>query len=196
MLAAVYDLTSSALEVPSGYFSDRLGRRLTLLMSLSMTMAGALIIGIGDGFAWLALGQVLLGAGTAFQSGTDSALLYDSLIETGREDEVTAQELKAWRFMFSGLAVSAFLGGVIASYAGAWAFIASAASGALALTLVASFQEPARVRSAEPRRSLASDGGTVIVVSAESCVGLAVCLKCRDVCFQPCTMGVRPAVHR
>ncbi len=162
LLAAIYDIASSALEVPSGYLSDRLGRRLTLILSNIATIAGCLMIGLGHGLWWLALGQVLLGAGTALNSGTDSALLYDSLVAGERQDEVTQHELKAWRYAFSGLAVSAFLGGVLALASGSVAFLATAVAGLIALAIAFQFREPA-VAAAEPvRRDLISDGRRLV----------------------------------
>ena len=104
LLYAVYDVATTALEVPSGYMSDRLGRRLTLIASALAGLAGSMLLAFGDSFFVFALGQVLLGASAAFLSGTDSALLYESLVAAGRQDEIEEQELKAWRFSFSALA--------------------------------------------------------------------------------------------
>jgi MFS family permease len=99
------------LEVPSGYMSDHLGRRITLIFSACAGLAGAAFLALGDSFQAFALAQVCLGASTAFASGTDSALLYESLTAAGREDEIEAQEMKAWRASFIALALSALLGG-------------------------------------------------------------------------------------
>jgi hypothetical protein len=73
-----------------------------------------------------AAGQALLGAGMAFSSGTDSALLYESLEREGRGGETDAEELRAWRFNFVALALSAVTGGAMATHAPALPFAASA----------------------------------------------------------------------
>ena len=75
LLYAVYDVATTALEVPSGYMSDRLGRRATLIASGVTGAAGAALLATGDSFLLLAAAQVLIGAAMAFASGTDSALL-------------------------------------------------------------------------------------------------------------------------
>ena len=149
LLAAVFDVATTVLELPSGYLSDRVGRRITLVLAMVAGTAGAFLLGIGDGFATFALGQVLLGVSIAFTSGTDSALLYESLAREGRAGEVEAQELNAWRFNFTGLAVSALLGGLIASVAPAWAFHATAAASAIALGLALAFREPEHIETTE-----------------------------------------------
>ena len=146
LLYAVYDLTVTVLEVPSGYFSDRLGRRRTLLISGVAWVAGTAALAVGGGFWVFLLGQAALGAGSAFMSGTDSSLLYESLVAEGREAEVEAQELRAWRFSFSALGLSAVTGGAMALVAHPLAFWAATAAAAVALAITWGFVEPRHER--------------------------------------------------
>ena len=114
LLYAVYDVATTLLEVPSGYMSDRMGRRKTLLASAIAGLIGAALLALGDSFVMFAAGQILLGASMAFASGTDEAMLYESLAASGREDEIEAQEVIAWRYSFCALALSALIGGALA----------------------------------------------------------------------------------
>ena len=141
MLYAIGDLATTVLEVPSGYASDRIGRRFTLLLAGICSGIGALLLGFGESFAIFAAGQVMLGAGGAFISGTDSAFLYESLAAGGREDEVEAQELRAWRFSFIALALSAATGGAVALYSYNLTFILTAASLAVSVIICLQFRE-------------------------------------------------------
>jgi len=84
-LSAVYYLSVFLLEVPSGYFSDRIGRRRTLLIAAAAFIASYVCFIVGAGFWWFAAGQFLLATGMAMQSGTDTAFHYDSLKALGRE---------------------------------------------------------------------------------------------------------------
>ena len=113
LLYAVYDVATTILEVPSGYMSDRVGRRPTLIVAACAGVAGMALLVTGHSFAAFAAGQVLLGMSSAFVSGTDSAVLYESLVRLDRQDEIEAQELKAWRFGFGALAFSAAAGGLL-----------------------------------------------------------------------------------
>ncbi|WP_102226167.1 MFS transporter [Acidimangrovimonas sediminis] len=144
LLYAIYDVATTLLEVPSGYASDRLGRRVTLILSAGCGALGAAFLYLGDGFAMIALGQCLIGASAAFASGTDSALLYESLEAEGRSAEVERQEIRAWRFSFAAYALAALTGGLMAMVGPALPF----AGGILtfgAATLVAwRFAEPPR----------------------------------------------------
>ena len=133
LLYAVYDIATTLLEVPSGYMSDRLGRRATLITSSVAGFLGMVVFATGDTFGAFVLGQVFLGASIAFVSGTDSAFLYESLVAEGREAEVEAQELRAWRFTFSGLACSAVVGGIMAFWSFELAFAATAVAFAAAI---------------------------------------------------------------
>ena len=148
ILYAIYDIGTTAMEVPSGYLSDRLGRRLTLILSGIAGVIGAGLLSIGDGFAAFALAQVFLGASTAFNSGTDRAILYESLVATDRQDEVEAQELRAWRYGFVALAMSAVLGGIMAYYSDTLPFVTSAMAAFGTLMITLKLTEPAHRASA------------------------------------------------
>ena len=145
-LAAITDVATTALEVPSGYASDRLGRRLTLILAMILKVLGALLLAFGDSFSIFAIAQIALGASMAFASGTDTSLLYESLASEGRSAEIQVHEQRAWRFSFSALAVSAVSGGLLAAIAPMWAFIATSLAAAAALAIAIRFVEPAHTR--------------------------------------------------
>jgi MFS family permease len=144
LLYAVYDIATTVLEAPSGYLSDRLSRRLTLLIAATASVAACVLLGVGGSFAVFAGAQVLLGVSAAFTSGTDSALLYESLVASGRADEVERQEVRAWRFAFAGLAISAVIGGAMALASPQAPFWASALAAAGMLLIALRFTEPVR----------------------------------------------------
>lgn len=148
LLYAVYDLSTTVLEVPSGYMSDRIGRRITLILSGALSFLAMLLLAVGEGFAVFAMAQILMGAGMAFVSGTDSALLYESLEAEGRGAEIEPQNLTAWRYSFLALALSAVLGGAAALWIPALPFLASAAAYAAMLTITLRFTEPPHRRAA------------------------------------------------
>lgn len=149
LLYAVYDIGTTLFEVPSGYMSDRIGRRVTLIVSSIAGAASMVCFATGDSFMTFALAQVLLGASIAFASGTDSSLLFETLSAEGREDEVEAQELRLWRFNFVALMVSAVIGGLMARSMPALPFVCSG------IAFVAMLVLAARLRDAKPDPALA-----------------------------------------
>ena len=144
LLYAVYDVSITLLEVPSGYMSDRLGRRKTLILSAFAAFGGAVLLAIGDSFATFALGQVLIGTGGALASGTDEAMLYESLNATDREDEIEAQEITAWRYSYTALALSALSGGLMAMYSPVLPFAVGAIAMLGLIWVTFQFVEPPR----------------------------------------------------
>lgn len=148
LLYVVYDVATTALEVPSGYMSDRLGRRKTLVGASVAGALGASLIALGDGFAVFVLAQMCLGAAAALASGTDNALLYESLVAERREKEVEAFETRAWQFTLSGLALSAVMGGAMATFSYPSAFAAGAVAQLACIAIAWRLREPPHSRPA------------------------------------------------
>jgi len=109
-LEVVYFLSVVALEVPSGFVSDRIGRRKTLLLACWFLITAYVCFVLAPNFAILALGQFFLAAGIASQSGTDTALHYESLAACGRENEYGQREAHAERMSFAANASAALVG--------------------------------------------------------------------------------------
>ena len=72
-----------AMEVPIGYMSDRWSRKFTLSVASLFGMIGYTAIIIADGLVGVMIAQGILGVAVACNSGTISALMYDSLLENG-----------------------------------------------------------------------------------------------------------------
>lgn len=143
-LEAIYFFAVVVLEVPSGYFSDRVGRRVTLLISAAATVAAGALFAATSSFAAFAAGQVLLAVAMSFNSGTDSALLYDSLQALRREGEIGAIEARAQTWEHGSLAAAAIIGGAVAGWDLRLAYVLSSAAGVLAFACAWGFIEPPR----------------------------------------------------
>jgi len=147
LLAAIVSLSTVILEVPSGYFSDYVGRRPTLLIGMAASVAGCLLLFGSTSFALFALAQVLIGVGNAFVSGTDNALLYDSLNHLDRQDEVVEHEVRAWRFSYAALAISAVVGGYLSFEGFKPAYLITAIALFAGLVITFLFREPPNRRA-------------------------------------------------
>ena len=152
-LEAIYYLTVPLLEVPSGYFSDRIGRKPTLLISAMALLAAYLLFFLGSSFAIFAAAQVCLATGMAFNSGTDTSFHYDSLVAIGKQSEYAKREATVARNGFVSTAVAALAGGAAGMYELRWAYGLSAIA-ALSMVLMGFvFVEPeidGHERHAEP----------------------------------------------
>ena len=87
VLQAIYSVSIVAIEIPSGYFADVIGRRRTLIIGTMFGALGFLVYSFSHAFLGFLLAELVLGFGQSFISGADSALLYDSLKEGKREKQ-------------------------------------------------------------------------------------------------------------
>lgn len=141
-LEAFYYFVVVLAEVPSGYFSDRFGRRLTLLLSSSSLVIGYIFFAFGSSFIAFAAGQLFFASWRAFSSGADTSLHFESLKALGREDEYSAREAIASKNMFLAPAIASIVGGIAGSYFLSLAYILSLFAGSIALFIAVLFVEP------------------------------------------------------
>ena len=144
-LSAIYYLSVFLLEVPSGYFSDRIGRRTTLLLAATSLVISFSCFIVGGSFWWFAIGQFFLAGGIAMQSGTDTAFHYDSLKALGREHEYQHREAKAEQWGLIMLAVATIAGGALGLIDLRLAYVYSLLSAIVMGVLVWHFVEPEHV---------------------------------------------------
>lgn len=142
LLEAVYYVAVVFIEVPSGYMSDRFGRRRTLLLSCLAILAAYVFFLLSGSFTGLAVGQFLLAAGIALRSGTDTAFHYESLQALDRETEYGDREARAGKYGFVSTAVAALAGGILGSIDLSLPYWLSVMTAAVSIYVVASFTEP------------------------------------------------------
>ena len=87
LLQGAFGLAMALFEFPSGYLADRIGYRRTLMIAAVLNAAGWSIYVRADTIPHILIAEIVLGIGISLISGTDSALLYESLEETGQEGE-------------------------------------------------------------------------------------------------------------
>ncbi len=142
-LEAIYYAAVVLLEVPSGYVSDRFGRKITLVIASIAGAFSGLIFATNNTFGWFVAAQILYAVFMAFNSGSDTSLLYDSLKSEGREKEILAIEADAHSKAFFFGAIASVVAGLAAYYGGFRAayFLSGIAYSAAAL-IVCRFTEP------------------------------------------------------
>lgn len=111
---SIANISGALFEIPTGVFSDRIGRKYTTMLGgLAYTLSG-IAYAIGLNFWWLVLGAVLGGLGRSFYSGNNDALLYDSLNKSEKKEELA----KFMGFIGSAeqwaLGFAAIMGGILA----------------------------------------------------------------------------------
>lgn len=110
---AIFAATVLLLEVPSGWFADIWGRKITILLAGFFSVVGYGLLGAATGF-WSAIAsQIIIGIAVSFHSGTLSAFLYDTLLSEGREAEYRKHEGFRHGLSLYSVAFGASLGGLL-----------------------------------------------------------------------------------
>jgi MFS family permease len=146
-LEAIYYVAVVLTEVPSGWASDRLGRRYTLIIGASSLLAGYTILfvagwGLSGAFWAFALGQVCLATGIACHSGTATSLHYESLTAVGRADAYDDREAMVARVTRASTAAAALIGGTLTLWALSFVYVASAICAVGLVALAVAFAPP------------------------------------------------------
>ncbi|MBN1562258.1 MAG: MFS transporter, partial [Anaerolineae bacterium] len=113
-LFAVASISNAVFELPTGIFSDLIGRKRTLVLGAVASFAAVLFYAIGGSYFWLALGSVCQGLQWALFSGNNAALLHDTLTALGRVDEYQEHLGRTYSRDHVGIALGSIMGGVLA----------------------------------------------------------------------------------
>lgn len=142
------------LEIPSGALADLIGRKKTIVVGALFQLASkiwfACITSPID--VWCA--NILWMIGASLTSGADSALLYDSLKEDGRESEYRKIEGRAmgnWLFL---VAVGSLAAGFLAEYSLRLPAILSIPGVLFSSVLPFFFREPPATKKYTPREQI------------------------------------------
>lgn len=109
---SISTISSSIFELPTGVFSDFLGRKITVIFGQLSSLFAIIFYAIAGSFVFLAIGAILEGLAYAFFSGNNSALLYDSLKEEGKEEHYGEYEGKTSSMFQIALGISALIGSI------------------------------------------------------------------------------------
>ena len=114
LLQAIYSLSVALFEIPSGYIADIFGRKQTIVFSTIFSFIGFMVFSFYGGFYAFALAQVLIGIGGSLMSGSDSAIIYDTLLETKSKTSYTKIEGRNYAIGNFSEAAAGILGGFLA----------------------------------------------------------------------------------
>src|SRR5205823_5397509 len=144
LLEGVAWTITAFLEVPTGAIADRWGRKASIAVGASLySVAMFLILAEALSPAFL-VGYALWNSSTAFVSGADSALLYDSLKADGRAAEAAKQSGRYAAINQASQGIASLLGAAIATIDINLCFAICGFLGLAAAGLVLTIHEPPR----------------------------------------------------
>jgi len=140
----------AALQAPAGALADRVGRRRVLALSGLLYTITILGFGLTTNYWILFFDYVLWAFAITTQTGTNEALLYDTLKQGGREAEYQKVIGRGWAISLGAGLAGVVLGGMLAEVT-SLAFVVQigAVTPFLAMFVALAMREPAIERSTE-----------------------------------------------
>jgi MFS family permease len=141
LLQGAFSLSTLLWEYPSGLLSDRFGYRWSLQLASLLGILGWGWYCFADSFTQLLCAEALLGLSFAFTSGSDSALLYETLKLAGREQDYSLFDGRMSGWAQAGEASGALFAGLLYAFAPLTPFILQVLIWVLALLICRSLVE-------------------------------------------------------
>jgi len=131
------------LEIPTGAVADFFGRKWSLVLGAIVTACGCLVYVSVPRLAVFLVAEVVIATGSSLVSGADEALLYDTLVVTGRAADANRRIARLNAAQLFGIVTGALSGGLIARVWGVRAPLGChAVPMTLAAILAATLHEP------------------------------------------------------
>jgi len=144
LIQAAFSAVLAFLEIPTGYFSDAVGRRASLIVGALLIPIGIGVYTLSHGFWGFILAEVFLAVGLSMRSGTDSAILFDTLVDLKREKEHKKIEGETFFLQQLGLSSANIVGAFIATFSLRLTFAINIITSLTLLPLSFSITEPKR----------------------------------------------------
>ncbi|MGN6108322.1 MAG: MFS transporter, partial [Kofleriaceae bacterium] len=149
-LGGLYSAVIILVEVPTGVFADRIGRRRSMLLGALTMAVGCLLAARAERFASFAIAECLAALSMALCSGADSAYLYDLLAERGCSGEYPRRESTASAWHLIGSAVAFAGGGLLGEIDLALPYLVTAAVASVAALIACAMRDDSPPRLAPP----------------------------------------------
>lgn len=141
----------ACLDLPFGALADRTSRRMCLAASSAATLLGTALLLVRPSLATAVVAELTFAVAAALRSGSDSALLFDTLRADGRPELYARAESRGQAVASLGAGLSAVVGGLLAASDLAWPFVASVGASALGVVVALRLDERRPERPAGTR---------------------------------------------
>ena len=142
ILEGVYHITSMICEIPSGAAADLLGRKRTVVWGRLCTAISCILMLLSGKFWGFALSFVIQALGNNLNSGSEDALVYDSMKQCGREPEYLKVNGRINLLIEISQSIATVAGGILAERSYVWCYGASVIIALLALLPAVLMKEP------------------------------------------------------
>ncbi|MDR3642453.1 MAG: MFS transporter [Candidatus Doudnabacteria bacterium] len=172
LVFSIFSISTCIFEIPTGIYSDRIGRKKTLMFGVLASILCVAFYAIGGSFWFLAIGAIFAGLSDSLFSGNNDSLIYDTLAETNEQKTLDEHLGKINAMIPLGLGTSAIIATFVFGFSLSWIFWFSIVP--LAIALVIGFQ------LVEPKIQRAANSGNVYSHLRESFIAFKQNNKLRD----------------
>ncbi len=144
LLQGIFSVAMVIMEYPSGYLSDRIGYRAALNLAALLGIAGWGLYAVATSFTQVLIAEIILGFSISFISGSDSALLFESLKASGNEEHYARHQGRMTGFGQIGESCGAIFAGLLYAAAPLLPFFIQVGVWVLVLLVTRSLVEPTR----------------------------------------------------
>ncbi|WP_300381247.1 MFS transporter [Clostridium sp.] len=141
MIEGIFHVTGLISEVPSGIFADLVGRKRSIVIGRILSLISCLITLFSNSFLGVSIGFVLSALSYNLNSGSEDALVYDSLKELGKEEEFIKINGRRSLLMEVGQGLASFIGWAISEISFALSYVVSAIVSFLSIIIASLFKE-------------------------------------------------------
>ncbi|WP_081716244.1 MFS transporter [Paraburkholderia mimosarum] len=110
---AIYPIAVVSVLILFGGLSDQIGRRATMLLGLSASFLGALILALAHDISWLFLARAFMGVGVGLTAGPSTA----AMVEFNEGGAPRRASVVATAAQAAGFAAALIVGGALTQYA-------------------------------------------------------------------------------
>jgi len=141
VLQSVYTLTLVILNIPTGAFADRYGRKKSLIISSFVLLTAFFVYGSSTRFWHFLIAEILYGISTAFWLSQGTSFIYDTLKQIGDEHKYKRVQGKVETINSLGMCLGSLIAGVIAAYSMRWNYYIGMIPVFIGLLISFSFRE-------------------------------------------------------
>lgn len=154
LLEGIYHATSIVCEIPSGALADLVGRKKSMILGRICVTISCIIMLVTRNFWWFAFSFLLQALGNNFNSGSEEALVYDSMICLGEEEDYIRINGRINTVIEVSQAIATVVGGVMAEYSYFVCYAACTVISLLAFVPVVFMKEPPILKGSEEKERL------------------------------------------
>ncbi len=113
-LFSITMISSALFEIPTGIFSDYIGRKKTMMLGAFCSVVALTLYATGGDYWILFAGALFNGLQRAWYSGNNDALLYETLANVGKKEEYDHYLGKTGSMFQIAAAIAVIIGGFVA----------------------------------------------------------------------------------